>query len=81
MFTFLDQRKQAEVRWLQDPNQSSADNLNRVRLAASRHFRNKKEEYMKAKINELETDSKVKMSDTCVGASVILRRVTSLELI
>ena len=60
MFTFLDQRKQAKVQWLQDPNQSSVDNLNNVRHEASRHFRNKKKEYLKAKIDELETNSKIK---------------------
>ena len=46
---FLDQRKQATMQWLQDPNQSSIDNLNNVRRDTSRYFRNKKEEYRKAK--------------------------------
>jgi len=32
---FLDQRKQAEMRWLQYPNQSNVDNLNNVRCEAS----------------------------------------------
>jgi len=77
----LDQKKQAEMLWLQDPNQSTVDNLNNVRLEASRHFRNKKKEYLKAKIDELYTNNKIMISETCVGASVILRRVTSLELI
>jgi len=77
----LDRRKQAEMRWLQDPNQSIVDNLNNVRLEASRHFRNKKKEYLKAKIDELDTNSAIMKTETFVGASVILRRVTSLELI
>jgi hypothetical protein len=34
----LDQSKQAKMQWLQDPNQSSTDNLNNVRHEASRHF-------------------------------------------
>jgi len=38
---FLDHRKQAEMKWLQDPNKSNLDNLNDVRLENSRHFRNK----------------------------------------
>jgi len=59
MFTFLYQRKRAKVQWLQDQNQSSVDNLNNVRHDASRHCRNKKEEYWKAKIDELETNSKI----------------------
>jgi len=48
------------MQWLQNPNQSNVDNLNNVRHEASRHFRNKKKEYRKAKINELETNSKIK---------------------
>jgi hypothetical protein len=54
----LDKRKQAKIQWLQNPNQSNGDNLNTIRCAANRHFRNKKKEYLKAKINELETNSK-----------------------
>jgi hypothetical protein len=57
---FLDQRKQAKMQWLQNPNQSNIDNLNSVRREASRHFRNKKKEYLKAKINELEKNTKKK---------------------
>jgi hypothetical protein len=34
--------------------------LNNVRREASRHFRNKKKEYLKAKTNELETNNKNK---------------------
>ena len=34
--------------------------LNNVRREASRHFRNKKREYLDAKIDELETISKIK---------------------
>jgi hypothetical protein len=36
------------------------DNLGNVRREASRHFRNKKTEYLKEKINELESYSKNK---------------------
>jgi hypothetical protein len=36
------------------------DNLSDVRWEASRHFRNKKREYLRDKINELESDSKNK---------------------
>jgi hypothetical protein len=38
---FLDQRKQAKMQWLRDPNQSNVDNLNNVRRNAGRHLRNK----------------------------------------
>jgi hypothetical protein len=41
------------MQWLHDPHQSNIDNLNNVRHEASRHFRNKKKEYLKAKIDEL----------------------------
>ena len=45
----LDQRKQAKMQWIQDPSQSNVDNLNNVRQDASRHFRNKKKAYLRAK--------------------------------
>jgi hypothetical protein len=45
---------------LQNPSQSNVNNLNNVRREASRHFRNKNKEYLKAKINELKTNSKNK---------------------
>ena len=48
------------MQWLQDSSQISADNLNNVKFVASRHYRNKKKEYLKAKIDELETNSKTK---------------------
>jgi hypothetical protein len=57
---FLDQRKQVKMQWLQHTNQSNGDNLNNVQRAASRHFRKKKKEYLKDKINELKTNSKNK---------------------
>ena len=41
----------------------------------------KKKEYLKAKIEELETNSKIKILGACIAASVTLRKVTSLELI
>ena len=52
-----------------------------VGLEASRHFRNKKKEYLKAKIDEIETNRKIKILGTCTGASLILRMVIILELI
>jgi hypothetical protein len=57
---FLDQRKQAKMKCLQNPNQRNIDNLNNVRREASRHIRNKEKEYLKAKINELERNSRNK---------------------
>jgi len=40
------------LQWVQDPNQSNVDNLNNVRYEASRHFRNKKKAYLKAKFKK-----------------------------
>jgi hypothetical protein len=59
---FLDQRKQVQMQWLQDPNQRNVNNINNARSEASRHFRNKMKEYLKTKIDEGETDSKIKIS-------------------
>ena len=47
----LGQRKQAKMQWLLDPDQSTLVNLNNARQEASRHFRNKKWEHLKAKVN------------------------------
>jgi flagellar basal body rod protein FlgC len=47
------------MQWLQDPNQNNVDNLNNIRLEASRYFR-KKEEHLIAKIDDLEVNGKVK---------------------
>ena len=48
------------MQWLPNTNQSNVGNLNNVRREAGRHFRNKKKAYLKAKIEELETHSKIK---------------------
>ena len=48
------------MQWLQDPNQSDVDNLNNIRCEASIHLRNKKKEYLNAKIDELEINNKIK---------------------
>jgi len=60
------------MQWLQNPNQSNVVNLSNVRCGANRHFRNKKEEDLKAKIDELETNNRAKKSETCTGPSVTL---------
>jgi len=69
------------MQWMQDPSQSNIYNLNNERRDASRHFRNKKKVYLKAKIDELGNNSKIKILGTCTEASMTLRRVASLELI
>ena len=47
------------MQWIQDPSRSNVDILNNVRRNASIHFMNEKKAYLKAKIEELETNSKV----------------------
>ena len=48
------------MQWVQDPSQNNVDNLNSVRCEVSRHFRNKKKTYLRAKIEENETNRKIK---------------------
>ena len=60
MFRFLDQRKRSKIQWIQDSSQSNEDILSNVRREVSRHFRNKKKTYLRAKIEELKTKSKIK---------------------
>jgi hypothetical protein len=47
------------MQWIQDPSQSKVDSLNNVKCEVSRHFRNKKKAYLRAKIEELKTNSKI----------------------
>jgi hypothetical protein len=44
------------LQWLQNPREINDDHLNNVRREANRHFRNKKREYLKGKINEIITN-------------------------
>jgi len=47
------------MQWIQDPSRSNVDNLNNIRRDANRHFMNKEKAYLKVKIEELETNSKI----------------------
>ena len=77
----LDRRKRAKMQWIQDPSQSNVDNLNKVRREISRHFRNKKKAYLRAKIEELETNNKIQnIRDLYRGISDF-KWVTSLDVI
>ncbi|PNF20312.1 hypothetical protein B7P43_G13698, partial [Cryptotermes secundus] len=53
-----DQRKQIKLQWLLDPSKINGDNLNNIKCETSRCFMTKKREYLKDKIDELETNSK-----------------------
>jgi hypothetical protein len=57
---FLDQRKRTKLQLLQEPNEINGDNVGSVRCEASRHFRNKKREHLKDKMNELLMNNKNK---------------------
>jgi len=48
------------MQWIHDSSQSNIDNPNNVRRDANRHFRNKKKAYLNGKIENLDTDSKIK---------------------
>jgi hypothetical protein len=63
----LDQRKQAKLQWLQDSSEINRDNLNNVRREASRHFRNKKREYLTDKLMSLQRTVRTRTSETCKG--------------
>ena len=52
--------KHINITYLLIPLCKITDNLNNVRHEARRHFRNKKKEYLKPKIDELEINSKIK---------------------
>jgi hypothetical protein len=56
----VDLRQQAKLQWLQDLSDANDDNLSDVRREASRHFRNKKTQYLKDRINKLVSNSKNK---------------------
>ena len=47
------------MQWIQDPSQRNVDNPNNVRREANIHFRNKKKANLKAKIEEIEANSKI----------------------
>ena len=78
---FLDQRKQAKMQCIQDPSQSNVDNLNNVRRNVSRHFRNKKKAYLKAKLRNWKPTVRSTISGICIGALMSSRRYTNLELL
>jgi hypothetical protein len=52
---------------LQNPNQINGDNLKNLRSETSKIFRNKKREYLKGKINDLETNNNKNIRDLYRG--------------
>jgi hypothetical protein len=53
------------LEWLQDPSEINGDNLNNIRRETSRHFRNKKKEYMKDK--NLQRTVSTRLLETGIG--------------
>jgi hypothetical protein len=56
----LGYHRQTKLQWLQNPSQSNEDDLQSLRHETSRTFRNMEREYLKDKINDLETNNKNK---------------------
>jgi hypothetical protein len=77
----LDQRTQHKIQWIQNPSDSNVDHMNNVRREASRHFRNKKKAYLKAKIEELETNRKINNIRDLYRGINDFKKGTSLELL
>jgi uncharacterized NAD(P)/FAD-binding protein YdhS len=76
----LDQKKQDKLQWLQDQSEINRDILNNIRREASRHFKNKKREYLKYKINEVASNTKNKNTETYIEKQMSLKRITNLEV-
>jgi hypothetical protein len=56
MLKIIRPKEISQTEWLQDPSEINGDNLN-TRYETSRHFRNKRRQYLKGKIDELATNS------------------------
>ena len=54
----VERRKKAKLKFLQDPTQLNRDNYHTERWETSRALRNKKRDYLKGKLSEIETNSK-----------------------
>jgi hypothetical protein len=61
----LDPRKQAKLKWLQDPSEINRDNMNKIRCETIWYFRNKKRKYLKDKIDELAMN-RTSTLETCI---------------
>ena len=81
MFRFFESKEAGKNAVGTGPCQSNVDNLNSVRCEVSRHFRNKRKEYLRAKIEELEANTRLTTLGICIGASMTLRRGTRLDKI
>jgi DNA repair ATPase RecN len=76
----VDRRKQAKLQWLQHPSEANEDDLIDVRREDSRQFRHKRREYLKDRINELESNSMNKNIRDLYRGINEFKKVTNLEL-
>jgi hypothetical protein len=76
----LEQRKQAKLQWLQNPNLTNGDYVNNVSHDTGRNFGNRKTEYLKEKLVSFKQTVRTKISETYIEAQMNLRSVTKLEL-
>jgi hypothetical protein len=53
MLKIIRSKETSKITVVTGSERNKGDNLNNVRREASRHFRNKKREYLKGKINDL----------------------------
>jgi hypothetical protein len=63
------------------PNRIYLANLNNIRLEASKHFKIKKKEYLKDKINELAKTVRTRILETCIESQLNLRAAVDPEVI
>ena len=78
---FLEQMKRAKMQWMKDSSQNNVDILNNVRREVSRYFRDKRRRIRDLKLRKLKLTVRSKILVTCIRASMILRRGTSLDVI
>jgi hypothetical protein len=62
-------------------SQINGGHLKNFRRESCRIYREKKREYVKGKINEIETNNRGKNIEICTEAQINLRKFTNLKLI
>ena len=76
----VERRKQAKLKFLQVPTQPNRDNYHTERRETSRTLRNKKRDYLKGKLSEIDTNSKNKnIRDLYKGQMKLKMRMNSFD--
>ena len=68
------------MQWLKKPSQINATYRNYVRLETSRHFEGKRGNSLKLKLVNLKRAVRTRALETCIGTSIHLGLITTLEL-